>query len=138
MFIPELAVGLCRIVLGTFLKYRAIDMSSRPGRSQCFRKEKGRCTWLLRMSDHRRKRGQHTGHSMQQDGKCGQDCQSELQNDKYGHIGHCLLVYSHVSQSMQQNGKYGHDGQSFLSSQNGKCGKCRGGASLFQSGKCGE
>jgi hypothetical protein len=30
MFIPELAVGLCRIVLDTLLKYRAVDMSSRP------------------------------------------------------------------------------------------------------------
>jgi hypothetical protein len=30
MFIPELAVGLCRIVLGTLYKYRAVDMSSRP------------------------------------------------------------------------------------------------------------
>jgi hypothetical protein len=30
MFIPELAVGLCRIFLDTLQKYLAVDMSSRP------------------------------------------------------------------------------------------------------------
>jgi hypothetical protein len=30
MFIPELAVGMCRIVSGTLKKYRAVDMLSRP------------------------------------------------------------------------------------------------------------
>jgi hypothetical protein len=30
MFIPELALGLCRMVLDILEKYRAVDMSSRP------------------------------------------------------------------------------------------------------------
>jgi hypothetical protein len=30
MFVPEVAVGLCRIVLYTLKRYRALDLASRP------------------------------------------------------------------------------------------------------------
>ncbi len=44
---------------------------------------------------------------MQQDGKCGQDCQSEMQNDKFGHkaiVCWCTAMLARVCSKMENMG----------------------------------